>query len=256
MAVYLGAGVGATLKGSTLVLPTVSVGNVPQLAVDLLINTLRARQIGTIDSPSLAPMSGRSGFDHQPTQRAVPLEVYQSADAKWTIVQQRSMPLARHHRLFAQEMMDFIKQQEFGRVVLLTSSDAAFRQDELIDGPQIRSLAVNWSDDELATRLKKLSLGSLAPATHAGSSPAQQLPVKQLYSSGIAKELLRLGQMSDVPIIALVALVYEGDNVPDAISMATAANALLEIDPAIKRWVPPHSWKWLMAPGSAPSELF
>ncbi|KAJ2083151.1 hypothetical protein H4R24_001064 [Coemansia sp. RSA 988] len=247
----------AVTKGSTLVLPSVSIGNVPQLAVDLLINTLQALRIGMLDSPSVMPISGSSGFDHLPSQRSVPVEVYQSADAQWTIIQQRSPPLPKHHRIFAQEVMDFIIQGEFNKVVLLTSSDAALRVDALIDGPQIRSLAINWQDEQLASRLQTLSLGPLSlPAGMTTSETAAQVPLGQLHASGIAKHLLRLFQATKIPVLSLVALANEGDNVPDAINLANATNALLELAPNAKQWSPPRSWEWLMAPDMAPSELF
>ncbi|KAJ2304527.1 hypothetical protein IWW55_002382 [Coemansia sp. RSA 2706] len=246
----------ASTEGSTLILPSVSIGNVPQLAVDLLINTLRATRIGIIHTPSLMPISAPSGFDHL-DHRSVPLEVYQTADRKWTIIQQRSPPLARHHRQFAQEIMQFIQASEFDKVVLLTSSDAALRVDEMIDGPQIRALTVNWEDQALASRLLSLALSPLCAGRTAGISPGlDQLPLKHLHASGVAKPLLKLCQESKVPVVALVALVFEGDNVPDAINMANATNALLELVPFTEQWVPPRSWQWLMAPTSAPTELF
>ncbi|KAJ2807265.1 hypothetical protein H4R20_001353 [Coemansia guatemalensis] len=244
-------------KGSTLVLPSVSIGNVPQLAVDLLINTLQASRVGILDSSSVMPISGPSGFDHLPTQRSVPVEVYQSGDAQWTIIQQRSPPLPKHHRIFAQEVMDFIGQGEFSKVVLLTSSDAALRADALIDGPQIRSLAINWQDELLASRLQALSLGPLSlSAGITTSETTAQVPLDQLHAAGISKHLLRLCQTTKIPVLSLVALANEGDNVPDAINLANATNALLELAPNAKQWCPPRSWEWLMAPGMAPSELF
>ncbi|KAJ2713179.1 hypothetical protein H4R19_002381 [Coemansia spiralis] len=239
-------------RGSTLVLPSVSVGNVPQLAVDLLVNTLQAARIGILDSAQAIPVSGPSGFDHLPEQRLVPVEVYQSADGKWTIVQQRSPPLPGRHRAFAQELVEFIRQGEYARVLLLTSSDAALRPDALIEGPQIRSLAVNWPDEELAARLQELSLGPLGAASMA----KEEEPLKQLHSAGAAKHLLRLLRDTDIPVVALVALVNEGDNVPDAVRLASAANALLEIVPGAENWRPPQSWQWLSGPASPPSELY
>ncbi|KAJ2503452.1 hypothetical protein GGH96_000242 [Coemansia sp. RSA 1972] len=243
-----------TTSGSTLILPSVSIGNVPQLSVDLLINTLEATRVGIIHSPYLVPISGTSGFDHLPDQRLVPLEVYQTPDAKWTILQQRSPPLAKHHKDFARELMDFIELGSFSRVIVLTSSDAALRGDAMIDGPQIRSLTVNC-EDVLANKLRELSLSPL------GSGPAQTsnddvLPLKQLHAAGVAKPLLKLCQAAKLPVIALVALVFEGDNVHDAINLANATNSLLDIVPTTQKWCPPQSWQWLMAANNAPSEMF
>ena len=45
-------------KGSTLIIPSVSIGNVPQLAVDLLIATLKVPLVGYMSSPYLVPCAG------------------------------------------------------------------------------------------------------------------------------------------------------------------------------------------------------
>ncbi|KAJ2762857.1 hypothetical protein H4S06_000421 [Coemansia sp. BCRC 34490] len=248
-----------TTAGSTLILPSVSIGNVPQLAVDLLVNTLQLSRVGIIDSSMVVPVSGPPGYDHQPAaQRSVPLEVFQTPDARWTVVQQRAPPLPKHHRLFAREMVDFIKSHEFAQVVLLTSSDAALRGDALIDGPQIRSLAVNCHDEALAERLQALSLGELAPHSQLQSKVGTEGPtaqLAQLHSSGIAKPLLRLCESEGIQVVALVALVNEGDNIPDAITMANATNAALEITSGLDQWRPPKTWEWLM-PASTPTSMF
>ncbi|KAI8325978.1 hypothetical protein GQ54DRAFT_161397 [Martensiomyces pterosporus] len=247
-------------QGSTLILPAVSIGNVPQLAVDLLINTLSLPRIGIIDTGSLIPMSGPAGFDHLSEEKAVPLEVYQTEDKKWTIVQQRSPPLAKHHRVFAQEIVEFIKSGGFDRVILLASSDAALRADALISGPQIRTLTVNWSDEDLVSKFRDLSLNDLAD-THAGDaadtdrSEALKKSLKQLHSAGITRPLLERCLEEGVPVAACVSLVNEGDNVPDAIMLANAVNAALELLSGVAQWQPPRSWEWLM-PSNTPTEMF
>ena len=45
-------------KFSTLIFPSVSIGNVPQLAVDLLITTLNVPLVGYMSSPYLLPCAG------------------------------------------------------------------------------------------------------------------------------------------------------------------------------------------------------
>ncbi|KAI9505122.1 hypothetical protein GGI25_000372 [Coemansia spiralis] len=238
-------------EGSTLIVPSVSIGNVPQLAVDLIVNTLSLTRVGILASSSLLPISGPPGYDHlDEDQRSVPLEIFQTADAKWTVLQQRSPPLPKHHRLFAQETVDFIKQGKFSRVVLLTSSDAALRGDALIDGPQIRSLSVNCQDEQLAERLQALSLSDFAQQTATSKQPT----LSQLHSAGIARPLLSLCEREGIEVIALVSLVNEGDNIPDAILLANATNALLGLS-SLDQWHPPKSWAWLM-PANTPSFMF
>jgi proteasome assembly chaperone 2 len=45
-------------KGSTLLIPSVSLGNVPQLTCDLLITTLKLPLVGYLHSPYIYPAVG------------------------------------------------------------------------------------------------------------------------------------------------------------------------------------------------------
>jgi len=47
-----------SFKSSTLILPSVSIGNVPQLAIDLIITTLKIPLVGYLTSPYLVPCAG------------------------------------------------------------------------------------------------------------------------------------------------------------------------------------------------------
>ncbi|KAJ1740070.1 hypothetical protein H4R22_002991 [Coemansia sp. RSA 1290] len=236
----------ADTQGSTLILPCVSIGNVPQLAADLLINTLEATRIGIIHTDTLLPISSStSGFDHS-KQQLVPAEIYQSKDSRWTILQQRAPPLPKRQKRWAQELKEFIELAGFHKVVLLTSSDAALRADKLIDNESnIWTLTVNCKS-ELVGGMQSLAL-----------SPSDgQNGVESLHSAGVAKPLLRLCQDMQLPVVVLAALVYEGDNVPDAINLANATNRMLDILPATQQWRAPMSWQWLMAPSNVPAQLF
>ncbi|KAJ1960909.1 hypothetical protein GGI12_003545 [Dipsacomyces acuminosporus] len=251
---------GVATKGSTLILPAVSIGNVPQLTVDLIINTLKLPRIGILDTSSLIPVSGPAGFGHLKDEKSVPLEVYQTPDRKWTIIQQRSPPLAKHHRAFAREMVDYIKEAQFGRVVLLASSDAALRTDELIDGPPIRTLSVNWDDDDLISRFRNLmsgdpDSGSKEEDEEKSVKDVLKRSLKQLHSAGITRPLLELCLEEGVPVATLVAMVNEGDNVQDALVLASAVHYSVLLETGALEWQQPKSWEWLM-PNNAPSELF
>lgn len=49
---------------SILFQPSISVGNVGQLTVDLLINTLKLPRVGYLKDPALLPLVGNDAFDH------------------------------------------------------------------------------------------------------------------------------------------------------------------------------------------------
>lgn len=86
----------ASLQGATLVLPTVSVGSVPQLAVDLLINAPehKFRRIAYLDASDCVPFvspaePGTDAAFSTALEGASQLTVFQ-APSGLTVVQQRS----------------------------------------------------------------------------------------------------------------------------------------------------------------------
>lgn len=85
----------------TLVLPSISIANLGQLAVDLLINTLgEARLMAYMTHASLLPFYGPSQFpESAPNARSMPVEVYQNAD--FIFLQIRSRPIPVLHIFFA-----------------------------------------------------------------------------------------------------------------------------------------------------------
>lgn len=76
---------------STLILPALSIGNVGQLAVDLLVSSTRAERIGYLDDPYILPCVGNDAYGPTPCgELALPLEAYDSRNNGVALVQQRS----------------------------------------------------------------------------------------------------------------------------------------------------------------------
>nr|POE98986.1 proteasome assembly chaperone 2 [Quercus suber] len=88
---------------STLLLPALSIGNVGQLAMDLMVSSTRAERIGFFDDPFLLPCVGNDAYGPQPQgQLALPLEAYDSSPNALTLVQQRSPVVKDRHFLVTQ----------------------------------------------------------------------------------------------------------------------------------------------------------
>jgi len=137
-------------KFSTLIIPSISIGNVPQLALDLLITTLKIPLVGYLTSAYLVPCAGsrEEGFHAFGAGGiACPLEgrmprlwwlmgvVYFDKERKLTVIQQRSPFIDNGMRApFVQELWRFISCFGFSKVIMLASSDAALRTDEQIQG--------------------------------------------------------------------------------------------------------------------------
>lgn len=99
------------LQGSTLILPVVAVGNVAQLAVDLIVNTFQLERSARLQDPSLLPAVGCKPYDHVPGL-ATALELYQPAagGSGIAVVQQRAPAAPGTQPAFAERLASFVKQ--------------------------------------------------------------------------------------------------------------------------------------------------
>ncbi|GKD55046.1 proteasome assembly chaperone 2 [Tanacetum coccineum] len=71
--------------------PALSIGNVGQLAVDLLIAYSKAERIGCLDDPNVLPCVGNDAYTFATQGDLVlPLEAYESPANALSLIQQRS----------------------------------------------------------------------------------------------------------------------------------------------------------------------
>ncbi|XP_067834326.1 proteasome assembly chaperone 2 isoform X2 [Heptranchias perlo] len=127
----------ANLKGYTLIMPVVSVGNVGQLTIDLIISTLGLPRVGYIHSDCLLPVVGNNPYtttSENSAEMCISSEVYASADQKLAVLQIRSPIVQGKHRSFRQQLFSWFKESEFSRIVVLSSSHAHHRVDRQLVG--------------------------------------------------------------------------------------------------------------------------
>ncbi|KAG5548033.1 hypothetical protein RHGRI_013660 [Rhododendron griersonianum] len=109
---------------STLILPGLSIGNVGQLAVDLLVPSTGAERIGYLDDPNLLPCVGNDAYLPSPQgDLALPLEAYDSTSNSLTLIQQRSPVVKGMMIEFAKNVADFAAASGKKHIVLLSSLD-------------------------------------------------------------------------------------------------------------------------------------
>lgn len=109
------------LTGYTLIIPSVSVGNVPQLTVDLLITTLKLDNIARIWHPGLVPSVGSEPFYGTKNVVCTACELYCNERLKLAAVQFRSTiekPLALK---FIQDFLDCFGQLGLKDLYILAS---------------------------------------------------------------------------------------------------------------------------------------
>ncbi|OWF48025.1 proteasome assembly chaperone 2-like [Mizuhopecten yessoensis] len=220
----------------TLIMPAVSVGNVGQLAVDLLISTLWMERVGHIHHESILPLVGNDPFAHEDfndCKLVTSCDVYESIEHKVVVIQQRAPFVRGKMALFRKWLKEWIINKSFKKLVILTSSRSEERLDIQIQGDQLRFLAsqcmeetktcqmlrsapLNWLDLERRNTPEELQNGSEKP--------------NYIYvpGGGIAKSLLEeCGK--DMPVVVLLMFCSEGDNSQDAIFLASRLNQWLDL---------------------------
>ncbi|WOG84666.1 hypothetical protein DCAR_0103850 [Daucus carota subsp. sativus] len=259
---------------STLVLPALSIGNVGQLGVDLLISSTRAQRIGYLDDPNVLPCVGNDAYTPSlKPQLALSLEAYDSSSNSLTFVQQRS-PVVKGMMLeYAKNLADFAAANGKKHVVVLSSLDfGRWQTIDMSSGLQIYYLSsanMDGTDDD-CERLGWKRLQEYNPAQRrwkylddlAEGKMVQEdtstfeddmqdedylpsLPFAAMFSCFKAKGL---------KVTCLLCYCSEGDNMPDSFQLAEAASKLVGLrDTDIQgneggKWTIPFSWQSVYGP--------
>ncbi|KAK6916505.1 Proteasome assembly chaperone 2 [Dillenia turbinata] len=261
---------------STLIMPALSIGNVGQLAVDLLVASTRAERIGYLDDPYVVPCVGNDAYGPLPVgELALPLEAYESSSNGLALVQQRSPILKGRMIEFAKNFADFVAARGKKHVIVLSSLDfSRWQKVDMSSGLQMYYLSSVNADgtDEACERLGWKRLEEYNPAhkkweylrTLAEGNPQQEessyfegegedkdedyypsLPFASLFSCLKAKGL---------KVTCLLCYCSEGDNMSDAFQLAEAACKLVGLNPrnfngnAEGGWLIPFSWQTVYGP--------
>ncbi|XP_005110885.1 proteasome assembly chaperone 2 [Aplysia californica] len=222
----------------TLILPTVSVGNVGQLAADLIISTLWMERVGYIHHPSLLPVAGNNPFAHEDAtscKLATCCEVYESISAQVVVIQQRAPFIKGKRKEFADWLSKWVKDKHFYRVIILTSTFAQERLDYQMTGSPFRILQSPSMEEQsgefFRTKMgwKELERRHSFPAPTPQQVAAEETGHQLLYmpGSGIAKTLYENCQ--EQPLLVFMMFVSEGDNAQDALAVADQLNAWLSL---------------------------
>ena len=118
------------LSTECLIIACVSLGNVAQLASDVLLTTLQMQRVGYLAPSFAVPVIGGldSATDSNLYGISTPLELFESQDGKFTILHSRSPPLKSRKEAFIRELVNFACR--YKRVLVVTSIDASARRDE------------------------------------------------------------------------------------------------------------------------------
>lgn len=218
-----------TIKNSLLLLPSISVANVPQLTADLLLHTLSFFKVGTLNDEFLysfvSPVDYLATVE-RPQGVSFGLELYYCEDKNLTLVQQRTPVIAGFHEEHLEKVIwPVIEQAQFQNVVLFHLLDAGLVENIL---PGTLQVYTNTS-----LLLQSLKLLQISDSCYRSLSSCPEIETPNMKCL-----LKRLGESIDYTIV--VAYSYEGDNFDDSINMATTVASLLELD--VSQWQTPVSW--------------
>ncbi|KAL5562542.1 hypothetical protein UlMin_032289 [Ulmus minor] len=260
---------------TTLLLPALSIGNVGQLAVDLLVSSMRAERVGYLDTPFVLPCVGNDAYGPVPQgDLALPLEAYDSPSNGLTLLQQRS-PVVKGMMIdYAKTLANFAVASGKKHVVLLSSLDfGRWQRIDMSSGLQVHYLSSTNKDgtDEYCETLGWKRLPEYNPdqrrwkyltdLAEGSALPEDDLPFEDeeendedYYPSLPFAALYSCFKSRGLKVTCLLCYCSEGDNISDAFNLAEAACKLLGLSPNNfygndgGKWVIPFSWKTVYGP--------
>lgn len=225
------------LKDYTLIVPTITTGNIPQLTIDLMLYTYDFVPMAKLDSTYLYPFSGpldsgnniSTKDDKNNNGVCTPIEAYRCDELKVVLIQQRSPIIASYTKPFVEKVLVPFGIQ-FKRAVILSSSDFSIQADYAATNVHngVGNCKFEWFESNELLPIAQLSL--------------DETREKYSYDSIYANLLIELMLGSQTELNLLLAFVYEGDNFNDAEESARFLVHQLGL-PKKDSFIKPKSWK-------------
>lgn len=225
-----------SFKDFTLILPSVSVGNAGQLAVDLLITNLPCEKVAIVHHPALYPLVGGNPYDPNSQEVTTSADLYLITSQSLAVLQIRA-PLIKSERCdFLTELTTWCKTVGVREVVMLASCNAYECWDNSqMTGPQLRYLTSKTPQQNIQD-LK--SAGALELEKRTDEHGVQQ---PFLSGAGFVKHFM---EICDLPTTVLVKFVEEGDNTMDAVMILNFLTTWRKlVEGKTTTWKMPFSWK-------------
>lgn len=232
------------LNGYTLVIPSVAVGNVGQLACDLVISSLHMRKIALLYSPAVIPITGYDPYKITSTSISGCCELYQCAERKIVILLLRAPLVFKYGQQFLNELVDKFKAENIKDIIILTSSFAHEKK-------HIMTSPFRYVVNELCPHISKLK--TLDWVEHEAKGETVKI-----FGGGFASLLYEIIKEKLVPCLVLYKFASEGDNIPDAYEMVQYLNNIVPLfndSDFYSQLVHPVSWN-LMFGGPPPRNIY
>jgi len=196
------------LKGYTVILPSICVGNAAQLACDLLISSKKLNRIGSLNHKALIPVFGPNAYQHLPDDKINACEIYEDKEDKLCVIQFRSPLVSRHSKEFNKDLVELVKDAK--RVIVLSAS-FGFEKHTIEESPYSYCASENFKADhkeEFENIIWKEYQGDL------------------IFGGGNAMLLYKAFDQEKIPVMLLFRYILEGDNSADAANLIREINNL------------------------------
>lgn len=235
------------LTGHTVIIPSLGVGNVGQLSVDMLIATMRLTKVATLWHPAIVPIAGPAAFDHDSDPTTSACELYTSHIQPISVLQLRSPLVPAAMDAFFGLLVEHLNGARVARLIVLTSSYAY--EKHLIGSPTMEYLATEAYADQAKSVFENERMH------------CKRFGGEVIFGGGFARRLLDVAAAGDLAAVVLFKYASEGDNRPDAADMVAKlinggiVDVALDVDSGMTRLVEPSSWALLFG-NSAPADLY
>lgn len=223
-----------------LLMPVCAVGNIGQLACDLIISTLLQKQecqlIGRLYSPALMSVVGPNAFSLKgpPTTST---EVYESKKHKLVIIQQRTSYFKSLKQLYIEELVNWIKESKFDKVFVLSSSFSQCNPDTsaLMHNLELgiaNSSAISYittSNFEIKDETAWQNLNLKPIPDKKTISVIQEGYLSFLPGSGFTRPLIKSFKKAFISAAFLISFCSEGINIHDCYQVVNIVNKLLNL---------------------------
>ena len=125
--------------------PSVSVGNVGQLATDVILASLKPQLVTSIYHEAILPVVGLDPLNMKSEQLMTACQLYKTDSV--AILQIRSGIVPNKREEFLNDLAKWIKLHKFAKVILLTSTSSEERLDIQIRGSPFRFLSKDFHDE-------------------------------------------------------------------------------------------------------------
>ncbi|EZA54950.1 hypothetical protein DMN91_009442 [Ooceraea biroi] len=230
------------LENYTLILPSVAVGNVGQLSVDLLISNLNLQKIGQIFSTAFVPIVGANAYNEHSNELVTAIDIYAGTEKRIVVVQIRS-PYVRGLAEFFKELAQFVAEKKIAKVIILASSYDHEKKEVQPQHLKLRYIASPTVRTESGKLFDDLSWIPHKPKIMPDTNAEGTL---QIPGGGFAKSIFTFLSNANVPCAVLFKFCSEGDNIADAVALACYLNQWINVlETSSDNLKYPSSWKYL-----------